>query len=86
MINLSPLSLRADILPAAPLGATGSKPLPPSEKKKDWKDNESELIYSLPSSSSSTDPNLLSVTLSSFPEETSVKARVEALLDTGRYV
>ena len=83
MINLSPLSLRADILPAAPLGATGSKP---SEKKKDWKDNKSELIYSLPSSSSSTDPNLLSVTLSSFPEETSVKARVEALLDTGRYV
>ena len=55
----------AGILPA-PLGATGSKPF---EKKKDWKDNKSELIYPVS-------------ILSSFPKETSVKARVEALLDT----
>ena len=64
----------------APLGATGSKPF---EKKRDWKDKKSELIYSLSSSSSSIDPNLLSVTLSSLPKETSVNARVEALPDTG---
>ena len=70
---------RADVTPA-PSGATGSKPL---EKKKDWKDNKSKLLYSLSPSSSLIDPNLLSVTLSSSPKKTSVKARVEALLDTG---
>ena len=71
-----PASAKHAGIPPAPLGATGSEPF---EKKKDWKDNKSELIYSLPPSSSSIDPNLLSVTLSSFPMKTSVKAQVEAL-------
>ena len=75
-----PTSAKRAGIPRAPPGATGSKPF---EKKKDRKDNKSELHYSLSPSSSLIDPNLLSVTLSSFPKKTSVKARVEALLDTG---
>ena len=75
-----PTSAKRAGIPSAPLGATGRKPF---EKKKDWNDNKSDLIYSLSPSSSSIDPNLLSATLYSFPKETSVKARVEALLDTG---
>ena len=51
--------------------------------KKNWKDNKSELIYSLSPSSPKIDSNLLSVTLSSLTKLTSVRARVEALLDTG---
>ena len=51
--------------------------------KKNWKDNKSESIYSLSPSSPVIDSNLLSVTLSSFSKQTSVKARVWALLDTG---
>ena len=51
--------------------------------KKNWKDNSGELIYSLSPSSPEIDSNLLSVTLSSFAKQTSVGARVEALLDTG---
>ena len=70
-----PTSAKRAGIPRAPPGATGSKPF---EKKKDRKDNKSELHYSLSPSSSLIDPNLLSVTLSSFPKETSVKARVEA--------
>ena len=46
-------------------------------------DNKSELLYSLSPSLPVIDSNLLSVTLSTFPKQTSVKARVEALLDTG---
>ena len=71
-----PTSAKRAGIPPAPPSATVSKPF---EEKKDWKDNKSELIYSLPPSSSSIDPNLLSVTLSSFPMKTSVKAQVEAL-------
>ena len=52
--------------------------------KKNWKDNKSDLKYSLSPSSPEIDPNLLSVTLSSLTKLTSVRARVEALLDTGR--
>ena len=74
-----PTSAKRAGIPPAPPGATGSKPF---EKKKDWKDNKSELLYSLSPSSSFIDPNLLSVTLSSFPKKTSIKARGEALLDT----
>ena len=51
--------------------------------EKNWKDNKSELNYSLAPSSPETDSNLLSVTLSSLTRQTSVRARVEALLDTG---
>ena len=51
--------------------------------KKNWKDNRGELIYSLSPSSPEIDSNLLSVKLSSFAKQTSVRARVEALLDTG---
>ena len=51
--------------------------------KKNWKGYKSELLYSLSPSSPVIDSNLLSVTFSSFSKQTSVMARVEALLDTG---
>ena len=52
-------------------------------KKKDWKDTKREVVNSLSPSSSSIDSKLLLVSLSSFPKETSVKAQIEALFDTG---
>ena len=51
--------------------------------KKNWKDNKSDSLYSLSPSLPEIDSKLLSVTLSTFPKQTSTKARVEALLDTG---
>ena len=63
-----------------PTTATCNKPL---EKKTDWKDTKSELLDTLSPPSSSIDSNILFVTLSSFPKETSVKTQVEALLDSG---
>ena len=51
--------------------------------KKNWKDNKSKLLFALSPSLPETDSNLLSVTLSTFPKQQSVEARVEALLDTG---
>ena len=55
----------------------------PFEKRKEWKDKKRELLYAMSSSSSSTIPNLLFVSLSSSPGKTSAAAQVEALLDTG---
>ena len=52
-------------------------------KRKEWKDKKRELLYAMSSSSSSTIPNLLFVSLSSSPGKTSAAAQVEALLDTG---
>ena len=43
-----PTSAKRAGIPPAPPGATGSKPF---EEKKDWKDNKSELLYSLSPSS-----------------------------------
>ena len=79
--NLTDKGENANTLPTSN-AAPGKKPF---EKKKDWKDTRRELIYALPPSPSltPTDSNLLLVTLSSFLKETSVKAQVEALLDTG---
>ena len=41
--------------------------------KKNWKDNKSELLYALSQSLPETDLNLLSVALSTFPKQTSVR-------------
>lgn len=51
--------------------------------KQDWKDTKRHLLYALSLPSSSPTPNLLLVSLSFLSKETSVKAQVEALLDTG---
>ena len=78
--NLPDKGKNANTLPTSN-AAPGKKPF---EKKKDWKDTRRELIYELSPSLSltPTDSNLFLVT-PSFRKETSVKAQVEALLDTG---